>query len=573
MSGSGRLSRGSKIIREVDLMNKRSGFKVMTGLIGMVKPLMGYMLLAILLGLAGHLCAAFITIFGGIAVLDVIGIETAFSVKTIFISIGIFAVARAAARYGEQTCNHYIAFKLLAVIRDRVFRTLRKLCPAKLEGRNRGDLISLITSDIELLEVFYAHTISPVAIAVLFCAGMCLFIGSYSVVLGLIALAAYLTVGLLIPVIVSKMSGDDGMKFRSGAGNLSGYVLDSLRGLGEIIQYGAGEQRLKEMNDRTDRISKDESNMKRVAGRNAAFTNTVILIFDLLMLFAASYLYSYGGVNFEGVVIPVIALMSSFGPCVALAGLGSTLQSTFAAGSRVLDILEETPAVEDVTGRGEVVFDGARAVNVTFGYGEETVLSDISIDLQKNQVVGIVGKSGSGKSTLLKLFMRFWEAGKGRIEISGVDIDDINTDDLRNMESFVTQETHLFCDSIRANLKIAKLDASDEEIEQACKKASVHDFIMSLPDGYDTKVGELGDTLSGGERQRIGLARAFLHDGDFMLLDEPTSNLDSLNEAVILRSIDRERKNKTVVLVSHRQSTVQIADKVCSVEKGRMSLR
>lgn len=554
-------------------MNKRSGFKVMTGLIGMVKPLMGYMLLAILLGLAGHLCAAFITIFGGIAVLDVIGIETAFSVKTIFISIGIFAVARAAARYGEQTCNHYIAFKLLAVIRDRVFRTLRKLCPAKLEGRNRGDLISLITSDIELLEVFYAHTISPVAIAVLFCAGMCLFIGSYSVVLGLIALAAYLTVGLLIPVIVSKMSGDDGMKFRSGAGNLSGYVLDSLRGLGEIIQYGAREQRLKEMNDRTDRISKDESNMKRVAGRNAAFTNTVILIFDLLMLFAASYLYSYGGVNFEGVVIPVIALMSSFGPCVALAGLGSTLQSTFAAGSRVLDILEETPAVEDVTGRGEVVFDGARAVNVTFGYGEETVLSDISIDLQKNQVVGIVGKSGSGKSTLLKLFMRFWEAGKGRIEISGVDIDDINTDDLRNMESFVTQETHLFCDSIRANLKIAKLDASDEEIEQACKKASVHDFIMSLPDGYDTKVGELGDTLSGGERQRIGLARAFLHDGDFMLLDEPTSNLDSLNEAVILRSIDRERKNKTVVLVSHRQSTVQIADKVCSVEKGRMSLR
>lgn len=554
-------------------MNKRSGFKVMTGLIGMVKPLMGYMLLAILLGLAGHLCAAFITIFGGIAVLDVIGIETAFSVQTIFISIGIFAVARAAARYGEQTCNHYIAFKLLAVIRDRIFRTLRKLCPAKLEGRNRGDLISLITSDIELLEVFYAHTISPVAIAVLFCAGMCLFIGSYSVVLGLIALAAYLTVGLLIPVIVSKMSGDDGMKFRSGAGNLSGYVLDSLRGLGEIIQYGAGEQRLKEMNDRTDRISKDESNMKRVAGRNAAFTNTVILIFDLLMLFAASYLYSYGGVNFEGVVIPVIALMSSFGPCVALAGLGSTLQSTFAAGSRVLDILEETPAVEDVTGRGEVVFDGARAVNVTFGYGEETVISDISIDLQKNQVVGIVGKSGSGKSTLLKLFMRFWEAEKGRIEISGVDIDDINTDDLRNMESFVTQETHLFCDSIRANLKIAKLDASDEEIEQACKKASVHDFIMSLPDGYDTKVGELGDTLSGGERQRIGLARAFLHDGDFMLLDEPTSNLDSLNEAVILRSIDRERKNKTVVLVSHRQSTVQIADKVCSVEKGRMSLR
>lgn len=311
--------------------------------------------------------------------------------------------------------------------------------------------------------------------------------------------------------------------------------------------------------------------MKRTAGRNTAVTNTAILVFDIAMLFVSAVLYQSGAVDFSGVLIPTIALMSSFGPCVALANLGSTLQNTFAAGNRVLDILDETPAVEEVTGKDEKIFNGASAEKVTFSYGAETILDNVSLQIPEGSVVGIIGRSGSGKSTLLKLFMRFWNVQKGCIKISDTDISCINTTNLRNTESFVTQETHLFHDSIKNNLRIANLGATDVEIEEACKKASVHDFIMSLPQGYDTPVGELGDTLSGGERQRLGLARAFLHNAPFMLLDEPTSNLDSLNEAVILKSLQEERENKTVVLVSHRQSTMRIADKVYSVEHGRMS--
>lgn len=552
-------------------MNKRNGITVMTKLIGLMKSLAGFIVLAILMGLIGHLCAAFITIFGGYAVLNLLHFETPLNQTALFVLVGVFALVRGILRYAEQACNHFIAFKLLALVREKVFQALRKLCPAKLEGRDRGNLISVITSDIELLEVFYAHTISPAAIALLFTIVMCLFIGSYHWALGLLALAAYIMVGLLIPMITSKRSGDDGMKFRTKSGNLSSFVLDSLRGMLETIQYGQGEKRLGEMNARTDALSKNEARLKRTAGRNMAVTNTVILIFDLAMLFASAMLYQNRAVGFDSVLVPTIALMSSFGPCVALANLGSTLQNTFAAGNRVLDILDEAPAVEEVTGKAPVSFGGASAENVSFSYGSETILDDVSLQIPEGSVVGIIGRSGSGKSTLLKLFMRFWNMQKGSVEISGTDISDINTANLRDMESFVTQETHLFHDSIRNNLRIAKLDATDAEIEVACKKASVHDFIMSLPQGYDTPVGELGDTLSGGERQRLGLARAFLHNAPFLLLDEPTSNLDSLNEAVILKSLREERENKTVVLVSHRQSTMWIADKVYSVEHGRMS--
>lgn len=557
-------------------MKKRSGFTVMMRLIGLVKPLAGFMVLAIVMGLIGHLCAAFITIFGGYAVLDLLRFDVPISLTAIFIAVVVFALVRGVLRYAEQACNHFIAFKLLALIRDKVFRALRKLCPAKLEGRDKGDLISVITSDIELLEVFYAHTISPAAIAFLFTASLCLFIGSFHAALGLLALAAYVTVGIVIPLVISKRSGDDGMKFRTKSGELSGFVLDSLRGLSETIQYGQGEKRLAQMNAKTDSLSRDEERMKRTAGRNQAITNTVILLFDLAMLFVSAMLYRSGAVDFPGVLIPTIALMSSFGPCVALANLGSTLQNTFAAGNRVLDILDETPAVEEVTGKPEISFDGACADHVTFSYGGETILCDVSLSVPKGAVIGIAGKSGSGKSTLLKLLMRFWNVQSGSVKLSGTEIGEINTANLRNLEGFVTQETHLFHDSIRNNLRIAKLDATDAEIESACKKASVHDFILSLPQGYDTPVGELGDTLSGGERQRLGLARAFLHDAPFMLLDEPTSNLDSLNEAVILKSLDEQRADKTVVLVSHRQSTMRIADAVYSVESlsktgGRMS--
>ena len=552
-------------------MKRRSGWTVMRRLIGLVRPLAGFMVLAILMGLAGHLCASLITIFGGYALLDLLRLPSPLSLTTVFVCLAVFAVLRAALRYGEQACNHFIAFKLLALIRDRVFRALRKLCPAKLEGRDKGDLISVITSDIELLEVFYAHTISPAAIALLFTVIMCLLIGAYHWLLGLLALLAYSVVGVVIPLAISKASGDDGLRFRTGAGELAAFVLDSLRGLPETLQYGQGAQRLQEMNARTDALARDEARMKRTAGRNTAITSAVIWAFDLAMLCLSATLYQRGAVGFSGVLIPTLALFSSFGPVIALANLGSTLQNTFAAGNRVLDILEETPVVADITGEREISFSGARAEHVTFSYGTETILSDVSVQAPQRQVVGIVGRSGSGKSTLLKLFMRFWQVQEGSVQLSGTDVGRINTANLRDMESFVTQDTHLFHDSIRNNLRIARLDATDAQMEAACRKASVHDFIMTLPQGYDTPVGELGDTLSGGERQRLGLARAFLHDAPFMLLDEPTSNLDSLNEAVILKALREEREEKTVLLVSHRQSTMRIADTVYSVEHGRMS--
>jgi len=552
------------------IKNPRSGLTVCMRLIGLVKSLAGFMVGAVTMGLAGHLCASLITILAGYALLSYMGYNS-LNVAVIFTCMVLFALIRAGLRYAEQGCNHFIAFKLLALIRDKVFGALRKLCPAKLEGKDRGNLISIITSDIELLEVFYAHTISPICIAFLFTIIMCLFIGNFNPVFGVIALCAYLVVGIVIPLVMSRLSGDDGMKFRTMSGELSSFVLESLRGLDEIIQYGQGSNRVRQMNERSDALAADEKRMKNNSGRNTAVTNTVILIFDMIMLFTAAHYYRQGVVGFDGVIIPVLALMSSFGPCVALAALGSTLQNTFAAGNRVLDILEESPLVEDVNGESDIEFAGAKAENVTFAYDGEDILKDFSVELPKERVIGIVGKSGSGKSTFLKLLMRFWRTDAGSIEISGRDIEHINTDNLRNMECYVTQDTHLFHDTIRNNILLAKLDASQDELENACKKASIHDFIMSLPDGYDTQVGELGDTLSGGERQRIGLARAFLHDALFMLLDEPTSNLDSLNEAVILKALNEGRKDKTIVIVSHRESTMRIADKVYSVENGRMS--
>ncbi len=552
-------------------MKKRSGFHTMMRLIVLVKPLSGFMALAITTGLFGHLAAAFITIFGGYAVADILGIDVPFSLTSIFVCVCIFALVRGVLRYAEQACNHFIAFKLLALIRDKVFRALRRLCPAKLESKDKGNLISVITSDIELLEVFYAHTISPIVIAFLFSLILCLFIGSFHAALGLIALVAYLTVGVIIPILTSKFSGDNGIRFRTKSGELSGFVLDSLRGLSETLQYSQGKKRLYEMNKRTTELSEDEKRMKQTAGKNQAVTNTVILVFDLTMLFTSALLYQNGQIEFIGLLIPTIALMSSFGPVVALANLGSILQNTFAAGNRVLDILDESPVTEEIDGKKDITFDGASAENVVFTYGEETILDNVSVEIPQGSVVGIVGRSGSGKSTLLKLFMRFWKVQSGCVKLSGTDVNDINTRNLRDMESFMTQKTHLFRDSIRNNLRIAKLNATDAEIETACKKASVHDFIMTLPQGYDTPIGELGDTLSGGEQQRLGLARAFLHDSDLLLLDEPTSNLDSLNEAIILKSLKEEKENKTVVLVSHRKSTMRIVDKVYSVEHGRTS--
>ncbi len=540
-------------------------------LVGLVRPLAGFMALAVALGLAGHLAATFVTVLGGVAVLGALGEPVGLGTVAALWAMGACALVRGPLRYGEQACNHYIAFKLLALVRDRVFTALRRLAPAKLEGRDKGDLVALVTSDIELLEVFFAHTVSPVLIAVLFSAVMVAFIGSFSPWLSLVALLAYVAVGAVVPVAASRAAGDAGAEVRAKAGALASYVLDGLRGIAEVVQYGRGEERLAGMAARTRGLLADEARLKRVGCLDTAATGAVIMAFDLAMLVSAAALYGQGAVTFSGVLVPTLALMGSFGPVVALANLGATLQQTIASGNRVLDILDEEPQVADVVGRPEVGFSGASASHVDFSYGDGPVLAGVSVDVPEGSVVGLVGRSGSGKSTLLKLFMRFWDVQGGSVAVSGTGVADVNTCNLRDLEGYLTQDTHLFHDSIRNNLRIARLDATDDEIEAACRAASVHDFIAGLPQGYDTPVGELGDTLSGGERQRLGLARAFLHDAPFLLLDEPTSNLDSLNEAQVLRSLAEGRDGRTVLLVSHRESTMRVADLVFSVEDGRLA--
>jgi len=552
-------------------MKKRSKIGTLLKMLKLVKPLTGFMVLAVTCGTLAYLAVQFIPILGCFAILNGLGFNTPISITAIWGCLVIFALLRSVLRYTEQKTNHYIAFTLLAIIRDKVFQSLRKLCPAKLEGRDKGDLISLITSDVELLEVFYAHTISPICIAFLVELVMCLFIGSYHWSLGVLALCAFVSIGVIVPLIISKISGNTGDEIRGQSGELAAYVLENIRGLDETIQYQNGQNRMKGMNDKTHQLTENQGKLNKLTGINLAIANTFILIFDILMLLLSSYLYQIKVVQFDGFIIPLIALMSSYGSVSALASLGTTLQNTIASGGRVLDIIEETPETEEITGKPEISFTGADCQNVTFSYGGDTVLKNFSMQFPENQIVGVIGKSGSGKSTLLKLLMRFWNTSQGKVRISNTDINQINTSNLRDMESYMTQETQLFKDTIANNIRIGRLNATQEEVETACKKASIHDFIMTLPNGYETQVGELGETLSGGERQRIGLARAFLHDAPFVLLDEPTSNLDSLNEAVILKSLKEESAGKTVVLVSHRESTMKIAEKTYSVENGRLS--
>lgn len=574
---------------------RRSAIQIMGSLIGLVKPLLHIMLAAIILGTLGYLCAIFLTILAGQVIVH--GLLTGVAgmtvpvekmwlvftpVKTIITVMIVIAVLRGILHYVEQYCNHFIAFKLLAIIRHKVFASLRKLCPAKLEGRDKGNLISIITTDIELLEVFYAHTISPIAIATLTSIIMVIFIGRYHWLAGLLALTAYLIVGVAIPMWNGKRGSQKGMEFRTSFGELNSFVLDSLRGLDETIQYGQGEKRKKQMTGQSKNLAEMQESLSKMEGSQRSFTNMVILLASFGMLALTIWLYAKGEMGFEGILTCTIAMMGSFGPVVALSSLSNNLNQTLASGERVLSLLEETPLVEEIPGDVDTeestdhTFTGAKAENVTFAYKvseteTDTILDHYSLTLQPGQITGIHGASGSGKSTLLKLLMRFWNVQEGSVSVDGADVRKIPTKHLRDMESYVTQETHLFHDSIANNIAIAKPGATREEIMEAAKKASIHDFIMTLPKGYDTEVGELGDTLSGGEKQRIGIARTFLHDAEMILLDEPTSNLDSLNEGIILKSLKESAEKKTVVLVSHRVSTMNVADVVYEMENGRIS--
>lgn len=605
---SGSYSRSGVAASEIHAAKKRrSALAIMGSLIGLVKPLLHIMVAAIILGTVGYLCAIFLTILAGQVIIHglagsaagagISGIpEVAMKStwlsgtfeKGIIIVMILIAVLRGILHYAEQYCNHFIAFKLLAIIRHKVFAALRKLCPAKLEGRDKGNLISIITTDIELLEVFYAHTISPIAIATLTSVIMVVFIGRYHVLPGVLALAAYLVVGVMIPMWNGKHGSQKGMEFRTEFGELNSFVLDSLRGLDETIQYSQGEKRKAQISDRSRKLAGMQEDLSRMEGSQRFFTNLVILVASFGMLALTIYLYGKGEIGFDGILTCTIAMMGSFGPVVALSSLSNNLNQTLASGERVLSLLEEKPLVEEIAdGTGfhvaemfnsvekqkesGVGFTGAEASHVTFAYEEETILDDYSLKLAPGKITGIHGSSGSGKSTLLKLLMRFWDVDEGCVSVDGRDVKETPTRRLRDLESYVTQETHLFHDSIANNIAIAKPGATREEIMEAAKKASIHEFIMTLPKGYDTEVGELGDTLSGGEKQRIGIARAFLHDSPLLLLDEPTSNLDSLNEGIILKSLKEDTIDRTVVLVSHRVSTMNVADVVYEMENGRVS--
>lgn len=542
-------------------MNKsRSGSQVMLGLIGMIRPLITVMLVAIFMGCIGNLMAIFITVLGGMGIGNVLGIDRTMSLTTIFVLAIICAVLRGILRYAEQASNHYIAFKLLASIRHQIFSALRKLAPAKLDGKEKGNLISIITSDIELLEVFYAHTISPIAIAMLTSIVMVIFIGRYHWLLGAIALFFYIIVGAVIPIINSKAGQKYGQKYRKLYGNLNTTVLDNLYGLDEILQYGKENDRKEKMDKLfTDELEEVNDKLKQQEGRQRVSTDIVILLAGVVMILASAALVPAGET-----IICTIAMMSSFGPTGALSALSNNLNQTLASGNRVLNLLEEEPVVAEVESNVSVPKGELKLSDVTFGYpnAEKNILENFSLQIEENTIHGILGESGCGKSTILKLLMRFYETKEGQVLFGNQNVNEIDTKQLRKQIAYVTQETFLFEDTIENNIKIAKTDATREEVIEAAKKASLHEFILSLPLGYDTKLAELGDSVSGGERQRIGIARAFLHDAPIILLDEPTSNIDSLNEGIILKTLLEEKENKTIILVSHRKSTMSIADKV-----------
>lgn len=549
----------------------RNGIQIMAGLIGLIRPLLGFMLLAVCMGSLGHLAAAFITILGGIGIGAVLGLFPGVSLPAVFVTAGVFALLRGILRYLEQAGNHYIAFKLLARIRHLVFDRLRRLAPAKLDGSGKGNLISIITSDIELLEVFYAHTISPIAIAVVTSLVMCVFIGGFSWELGLLAGVFYLLVGAGIPVLNSKLGQVYGREYRREYGELNTTVLDNLYGLEEILQYHQKEARLTKLNEYTGKLEQVNHKLKSFETWQRVMTDSVILLAGVSAAALSGSLAARGSLNPAEGIVCIIAVMSSFGPVAALSALSNNLNQTLASGNRVLNLLEEEPAVHDIV-KGKDAPPGGICVNgVSFSYNgkekraEQGVLTDFSIGIRENTIHGILGKSGCGKSTLLKLLMRFYEAEKGSICYGNTEIGEIETKALRGHISYVTQDTFLFQDTVENNIKVADWHATREQVMQAAKKASVHEFICSLPEGYDTRLAELGDSVSGGERQRIGLARAFLHQSRVILLDEPTSNIDSLNEGIILKSLKEERENKTIVLVSHRASTMAIADDVTNM--------
>ena len=550
---------------------RRSGAKIMASLILLLGSLSYIMVLAVINGSVGFLAAMGVTVFGAMAVAKALGEAIALSWGWIIaLTVGCGAV-RGGLRYIEQYSNHYIAFRLLAVLRDKIFAALRVLCPAKLESKQKGNIIAMITSDIETLEVFYAHTISPICIAILVSVSVLFFVGFFaSWYLAIVALAGYLVVGIVVPLISSAKLKKSGVLYRREFASFNAYFLDSIKGIKDIVLNNAEEEREAEVNRRSDILLKETKKMKHGITRSSAATELVVSLFILITLAAGIALVHFNMLSLGRMIVGVVTVFSSFGPVLAVSALPGNLTQTFASGDRVLNLLSEKPAVEEVTNGKDIEYEKLNVSDLTFAYDNAPVLSEVCMHAEKGEIVGIVGESGCGKSTFLKLLLRFWEKKCGRIDYNGIDVDDINTSSLLDNVTMVSQTTWLFDESIEDNLKIAKPNATQEEIENACKRASVHDFIMSLPEGYKTQVGAMGDNLSAGEKQRIGLARAFLRGSRLILLDEPTSNVDAINEGMILKSLAEQKSKKSIILVSHRESTVAIADRIYRVENGKM---
>ncbi len=548
--------------------HKTSGLRIMARMIGLVKPLSGYLLLAISLGVAGFVVAMLISVLGAWG-LTQIACGAHVGTFAIAVAIVVCAILRGPLRYGEQICNHFIAFKLLALIRDRVFAALRRLAPAKLEGRNAGDLVSLMTSDIELLEVFYAHTISPVAIAIVMAAVILVTLAQVSAAHALLALLIYAFLCFVAPKLISRSCDNLGREVRDAMGTLNGFVLESLHGIAEAVQFGQENARRTQLTKRTEALQDKNAELKRRGAHGSALIDGVVLATDVIAALLGWALVLDGTIGIDQAILAQAIIMSGFGPFIAVANLGSTLQQTLASGARVLELLDEKPETLDVVdGENLSSFQSAEVADVTFGYAqnEAPIIKNLSLLITPGEVVQISGKSGCGKSTLCKLLMRIWDPTTGVISMNGTPLDRITTESLRHSQSYMSQTTHLYQGTIRENLLIARQNATDEELMRACQNADIDGLLSSLPKGLDTPLGELGDSLSGGERQRLGLARIFLHDAPFMILDEPTSNLDSLSEAAVLRALSQQRGDRTMVLVSHRASTSSLATRVISLE-------
>ena len=551
---------------------RKNGFVVMGHLLKLVTPLAHIMAFTITMGTLGFLAAIFIMVLGAMGLVNLLNFDTHLSFSGILTALIVLAVARGALRYLEQMSGHYIAFKLLALLRDKVFSSLRRLAFVKLQDKQAGQLVSLVTNDIELLEVFYAHTIAPIMIAFFTSAILLLVFGHLSGWFVVVALAAYLTVGVILPIITTKLAREDGRRYRELVGEMNDFFLDSVRGMKEIQLFGYAKQRLDEIQQRSQKIDTAFERIKEQEAKVRVYTEVAVSAFNIIMLFTGLILFSLDKIDFSAFLIGVILLMSSYGPVIALSNLSSNLLQTLASGERVLSLLAEEPELKDVESAVDLKEVSRIDVeNVNFAYGEEQILSDVSLSVKKGEILGIHGRSGSGKSTLLKLLMRFYDPKSGNIKINGETLPNINTRSLRDNMAYITQQTYIFNETIEENIRLARRDATLEEIMEAAKKASIHDFILSLPEGYQTKMTELGGNLSDGEKQRIGIARAFLHNAPIILLDEPTSNLDSLNEAMILKSLLNVKAEKLIILVSHRQSTMAICDQVIGIENGRMS--